>query len=211
MLTIFDAVHIYLYLCWALKYMHFLKTRAVSKNFDKNIFSLSKIHMCVLFMLHQKIVSCDQNNQVLLNPVLQELIIKTGNFSPNRERFIRSRMVQNRVLSRLDLEFMFYTKQYHMFSQECIRAPMLSWMMIRGSHHCHYQPIFTYHICHMNSNCTCSPFKHQPHKMVKDTKIICQKQLINYLSLFDHFVGLALNGLRIMQSLSTTIIFFLSN
>ena len=39
-------------------------------------------------------------------------------------------------------------------------------------------------------------FKHQPHKMVKHTKKIRRLLPTNYLSVFDHFVGLALNGLN---------------
>ena len=38
-------------------------------------------------------------------------------------------------------------------------------------------------------------FKHQPHKMVKHTQIICRLFATNYLSMFDHFVGLALKRL----------------
>ena len=37
--------------------------------------------------------------------------------------------------------------------------------------------------------------KHQPHKIVKHTKTICWLLLTNCLSVFDHFVGLALKGL----------------
>ena len=36
----------------------------------------------------------------------------------------------------------------------------------------------------------------QPHKMVKQTQAICQQQLTNCLSVFDHFMGLARKGLR---------------
>ena len=38
-------------------------------------------------------------------------------------------------------------------------------------------------------------FKRQPHKMVKLTQTIRRQQPTNCLSLFDHFVGLALKGL----------------
>ena len=39
-----------------------------------------------------------------------------------------------------------------------------------------------------------SPFKHQPHKMVKHTQIIRRQQPTNCFS--DHFVGLELKGLK---------------
>ena len=39
------------------------------------------------------------------------------------------------------------------------------------------------------------PFKRQHHKKVKHTQIIPRKQLTNCLSVFDHFVGLALKEL----------------
>ena len=39
-------------------------------------------------------------------------------------------------------------------------------------------------------------FKRQPHKMVKHTQTTCRQQPTNCLSVFDHFVGLALEGLR---------------
>ena len=32
--------------------------------------------------------------------------------------------------------------------------------------------------------------------MIKHTQTICRQQLTNFLSVFDHFVGLALKGLR---------------
>ena len=44
---------------------------------------------------------------------------------------------------------------------------------------------------------TTLPFKRQPHKMVKHTQIIRQLLRTNSLSVFDHFVGLALKGLRL--------------
>ena len=37
----------------------------------------------------------------------------------------------------------------------------------------------------------------QPYKMVKHTQTICLQQPPNYLSVFDHFVGLALKGLTL--------------
>ena len=40
-------------------------------------------------------------------------------------------------------------------------------------------------------------FKRQPHKMVKHTQIIGWQQLKNCLSVFGHFEGLAIKGLRI--------------
>ena len=39
------------------------------------------------------------------------------------------------------------------------------------------------------------PFKRKPHKMVKHTQTIRWQQLINCLSVFNHFVGLALKRL----------------
>ena len=39
-------------------------------------------------------------------------------------------------------------------------------------------------------------FKHQLHKMVKHTQIICRLLPTNCLSVFDHFMGLALNELN---------------
>ena len=38
------------------------------------------------------------------------------------------------------------------------------------------------------------PFKSQPHKMFKHTQTICRQQPTNCLSVFAHFVGLALKG-----------------
>ena len=40
------------------------------------------------------------------------------------------------------------------------------------------------------------PFKRQPHKMVKHTQKIHRLLPANWLSVFDHFVGLALKGLN---------------
>ena len=40
------------------------------------------------------------------------------------------------------------------------------------------------------------PFKHQPHKMVKHTQAICRLLSTKCVSVFDHFVRLALKGLR---------------
>ena len=39
-------------------------------------------------------------------------------------------------------------------------------------------------------------FKHKPHKMVKHTQTIRRLLPTNCLSVFDHFVGLALKGLK---------------
>ena len=39
-------------------------------------------------------------------------------------------------------------------------------------------------------------FERQPHKMVKHTQTIRQQQPTNFLSVFDHFVGLALKRLK---------------
>ena len=41
------------------------------------------------------------------------------------------------------------------------------------------------------------PFKPHYHKMVKHTQTICRKLPTNCLSVFDHFVGLALKGLKV--------------
>ena len=38
--------------------------------------------------------------------------------------------------------------------------------------------------------------KRQPHKMVKHTQTIRRQQLINCLSVIDHFMGLALKELK---------------
>ena len=46
------------------------------------------------------------------------------------------------------------------------------------------------------------PFKRQPHKMVKYTKTICRQWPTNCLSVFNHFVGLALKGLRFLNQIS---------
>ena len=40
-----------------------------------------------------------------------------------------------------------------------------------------------------------SPFKHQPHEMVKHTQTIPRQQPTNCLNVFDHFVRLVLKGL----------------
>ena len=40
------------------------------------------------------------------------------------------------------------------------------------------------------------PFKHQSQKIVKHNQTIRRQQLTNCLSVFDHFVGLVLKGLR---------------
>ena len=41
------------------------------------------------------------------------------------------------------------------------------------------------------------PFKHQTHEIVKHIQTIRREQPTNCLSVLDHFVGLALKGLRI--------------
>ena len=41
------------------------------------------------------------------------------------------------------------------------------------------------------------PFKHKPHKMVKLTQTIRLQQPTIFLSVFNHFVGLALTVLRL--------------
>ena len=40
------------------------------------------------------------------------------------------------------------------------------------------------------------PLKRQPHKMVKHTQAIRRQQPTNCLTVFDHFVVLALKGLK---------------
>ena len=40
------------------------------------------------------------------------------------------------------------------------------------------------------------PFKRQPHKMVKHTQTIRRQQPTNCLSVFDHFMRLALKGFK---------------
>ena len=45
-------------------------------------------------------------------------------------------------------------------------------------------------------------FKAPPHKMVKDTETIRRQQPTNCLSVFDHFLGLALKGLTISAKCS---------
>ena len=41
------------------------------------------------------------------------------------------------------------------------------------------------------------PFRHQPLKIVKHTQIICRQKPTNCLSVFAHFVGLTLKGLKL--------------
>ena len=43
-------------------------------------------------------------------------------------------------------------------------------------------------------------FKCQPHKMGKHTQTIRRQQLTNFLSVFDHFVGLAPKGFIVCKS-----------
>ena len=54
------------------------------------------------------------------------------------------------------------------------------------------------------------PFKRQPHKMVKHTQAICRQQPTNFMSVFDHFAGLALKGLTWKQPPHTFTQFFFS-
>ena len=42
-----------------------------------------------------------------------------------------------------------------------------------------------------------SPFKRQPHKMVKHSQTIRQQLPTNYLSVFDYFLGLVLKELTV--------------
>ena len=44
---------------------------------------------------------------------------------------------------------------------------------------------------------TNKPFTRQPHEMVKHTQTIRRQKPTSYLSVFDYFVGLALEGLSI--------------
>ena len=41
------------------------------------------------------------------------------------------------------------------------------------------------------------PFKRQPHRMIKHIQTIRRQLPANYLKVFDHFVGLALEGLTL--------------
>ena len=52
------------------------------------------------------------------------------------------------------------------------------------------------------------PFKRQPHKIVRHTQRIRRHQATNFLSVFDHFVGLALKGL---SNIAFIIAFFFQN
>ena len=50
------------------------------------------------------------------------------------------------------------------------------------------------------------PFKRQPHKIVKHTQLtqtIRWQKLKNCLSVFDHFVGLALKGLMFLEGIES--------
>ena len=40
----------------------------------------------------------------------------------------------------------------------------------------------------------------QPHKIVKHNQTICRLLSTNCLSMFDHFVGLMVKGLRLMET-----------
>ena len=54
---------------------------------------------------------------------------------------------------------------------------------------------------HVNSRDTTTfPSKPQAHNMAKHSQTIRQQQTTNCLSVFDHFVGLALKGLRDLNS-----------
>ena len=46
--------------------------------------------------------------------------------------------------------------------------------------------------------------KRRPHKMLKHTQIIRQEQWSNCLSVFDHYLGLALKGFTLIVSPSET-------
>ena len=52
----------------------------------------------------------------------------------------------------------------------------------------------------LNSSQTNLPLKRQPHKMVKNTQTIYRLLPTNCLSIFDHFVGLALTGLKLKRA-----------
>ena len=51
------------------------------------------------------------------------------------------------------------------------------------------------HAKQTSKNVADTTFKRQPHKMVKHTQTIRRLLPTNYLSMFDHFVGLVLKGL----------------
>ena len=53
-------------------------------------------------------------------------------------------------------------------------------------------------------------FKHQPHKMVKQTQTIRQQKPTNYLSVFGHFVGLVLKGISFLSTVLMEELFILS-
>ena len=55
-----------------------------------------------------------------------------------------------------------------------------------------------------------NPFKRQPHKMVKHNKIVRRQNPMNCLNVFDHFVGLALKGLKFQNLRSHDVIKWLS-
>ena len=48
----------------------------------------------------------------------------------------------------------------------------------------------------MNLLHSCYSFKCKPHKMVRHTQTIRRQQPTNCLSMFDHFVGFAVKGLK---------------
>ena len=58
-----------------------------------------------------------------------------------------------------------------------------------------------------NSTTPDQSFKCEPHKMVKHTQTMCRLLLTNCLSVFDHFVGLVLKGLKSFDRGSCTFLF----
>ena len=48
-----------------------------------------------------------------------------------------------------------------------------------------------------------NPLSAQPHKMIKHTQTIRRLLPTNCLSVFDHFAGLALKGLKVDRALDT--------
>ena len=53
-----------------------------------------------------------------------------------------------------------------------------------------------------------SPFKRQSHKMIKHTQTIRRLLPMNYWSVFDHFVGLVLKGLKFFDTVNDFISLF---
>ena len=60
----------------------------------------------------------------------------------------------------------------------------------------HFYRAFSCQNCSQTWECA---FKRQPHKMVKHTQKICRQRPSNCLSVFDHFLGLALSGLNYVK------------